>query len=77
MRTGRCFRFASPCSYLALYENALNSNYILRSRAFLALDDFELHLLPFAQGLEALAPNGAVVNEDIPAAVTLDEAVAF
>ena len=67
----------APFSFGSILENALNGNYILRGRTLLALDDFELHLLSFAQGLEALAPNGAVVNEDIPAAVALDEAVAF
>jgi len=55
----------------------LKSNYRFCCKTFLALDNLEFHLLSFAQRTEAFALNSAVVNEDIPAAVALNEAVAF
>lgn len=55
----------------------LKSYYCFCRRAFLALDNFELHLLSFAQRLEAFALDSAVMNEDVIAAVALDEAVAL
>src|SRR6476620_7299775 len=46
-------------------------------RAFLALGDLELDPLAFFEALVAVGLDGAVVNEDVTAAVHGDEAVAL
>jgi hypothetical protein len=46
-------------------------------QALLALDHGELDLLPFVQGTVSFAPNGAVMDEHIGAALALNESVAL
>ena len=49
----------------------------LSRRAFLALNDFKLHLLPVGQGAETLGPDRAVMDEDIFAVLALDKSEAL
>ena len=55
----------------------LHLDHFLGLRAFRPLRDLELDLLPLIEGLEAVALDGAVVNEDVGRAGLLDEAVAL
>src|SRR6266496_2040929 len=48
---------------------------VRRLQPLRAFGDFELDLVALGQALEALCLNGAVVDEDILAALDLDEAV--
>jgi len=52
----------------------LQWNHILRLWAFLAISDVELNLLTIGQSFEAIALDGAEMNEHIGAIFTLDKA---
>jgi hypothetical protein len=49
----------------------------IRLRAFLALDDVELHIIAFFQSLVAIQLDCRVVNENIWPVVASDESVAL
>jgi len=53
------------------------TSYLIGLRAFGALDDVELDLIPLFEALVALALDGTVVNEDVGATISTKEAVAF
>jgi len=59
---------------LSLTLGVLEGNYILCLRTFLAISDSELDFLAVRQSLEALAFDGAEVDEDIRAICSLDKA---
>ena len=54
-----------------------NLAYVRRLRTFLALGDFELHLVAFLQTLVSLGGDRAIVNENIGAICATDKPVAF
>jgi hypothetical protein len=55
----------------------LKSHYVLSRRTFLALDDREFDLRSLGERAEAFAADGAVVDEDVIAAVMSDKAKAL
>ena len=59
---------------LSLSCQALERDYILRLGAFLAVRHSEFDLLAVGKGFEAIALDGAEMNEDIGAIFTLDKA---
>jgi len=58
---------------LSLTLGVLEGNHILRLRTFLAISDGKLDFLAVRQSLEALAFDGAEVDEDIRAICSLDK----
>src|ERR671918_408169 len=56
---------------------ALRQNDVLRLQALVALLDVELNALSLGQGAVAVHLDGAVVDEDVVALLTLDESVAL
>ena len=58
---------------LCLFE----TSYLIGLRAFGALDDVELDLIPLFEALVALALNRAVMNENVGSTIATQEAVAF
>jgi hypothetical protein len=65
--------------WLCFWESLGKSHlgYFLGLRPLRALRDLELDLLTLFESLEAVALNGAVVNEDVGRAGLLDEPVAL
>ena len=55
----------------------LQGYYALSCGAFLTLDNFKLDLLAVGERAEALAANGAMVDEDVVAAFALDKTEAL
>jgi hypothetical protein len=55
----------------------LHLHYILSLRAFWTLRDLEFDLLALFEGLEAVALNGAIVNEDVRGAWLLNKTIAL
>lgn len=53
------------------------TGYLISLGAFGPLDDIELDLVTFFEALISFALNGAVMNEDIGAAITSEESVPF
>jgi len=66
-----------PFIFSASARHCLYGDYVLGLRAFLALSHCELNTLAFGQSLESSALNGAVVNKNVRAATTLNEAETF
>ena len=60
--------------FLSLTLGVLEGNYILCLGTFLAISDSELDFLAVRQSLEALAFDGAEMDEDIRAIFALDKA---
>ena len=56
---------------------ALQGDYVLRLRAFLAFTDGELDLLALTEGFAAFTYDIAEVNEDITLVITRDEPITF
>ena len=53
------------CSWKTSRGDKLHLHHVLSLRAFWTLRDFELNLLTLFESFEAVALNGAVVNENV------------
>ena len=58
-------------------QSVLESNNFFSLQAFLALHNFEFYALAFFKILEAIAPDGAIVDKYVVCALTADKTKAF
>jgi len=64
-------------SFVFVVAHLGKGNNVLCLRAFLTLDNIKLYTLAFIQVAVAFSYDGVVVDENVPASIALDEAVAF